>query len=190
LHRSGHLFTNVPSASFPTADRRVVHLRQEGFAPANHWLCQDGSSQDETNIRRIAGPGRSFVHRSPLSLLVSGSQSVRNGVSVPRKRSHRKPSVEIPCLLARPPFSRQQPRDGKNHPSTLLAGLGTPGLYLFEYVKHSMGGQSFETADQLFSGSEVIWHHVKRSIMDAIFGECMQILRRCVTTNGDYVEEA
>jgi hypothetical protein len=64
--------------------------------------------------------------------------------------------------------------------------LAPSDFCLFGYIKHCLRGQSFEAADDLFSVIE----NIEQSISDAVFLKWMERLRRCIATNGEYLEEA
>jgi hypothetical protein len=55
-------------------------------------------------------------------------------------------------------------------------------------VKHDLRGQSFETADELFSAHEAILRGIAKSTLDAVFLEWIKKVEQCNTTNVDYVE--
>jgi hypothetical protein len=54
--------------------------------------------------------------------------------------------------------------------------------------KRCLASLSFEDADQLLAAVEGIREGIEKVILQAIFLEYMNRLRKCITTNGEYPE--
>jgi hypothetical protein len=67
--------------------------------------------------------------------------------------------------------------------------LAPSDFYLFGYVKHCLRGQSFETADKLFSSIEAVWMDIKKSTLNPVFLEWIEKFKQCNATNGNHFED-
>jgi hypothetical protein len=61
-------------------------------------------------------------------------------------------------------------------------------FYLLGYVKRCLAGLSFEYADQLLAGVEDVLSGFEKVTLQAVVLEWMDRLRRCIATNGKYIE--
>jgi hypothetical protein len=68
--------------------------------------------------------------------------------------------------------------------------LAPSDFYLFGYVKICLAGLSFEDADQLLAGVEGAIEGIEKMTLQAVFLEWMDRLRKCIVTNGEYIESA
>jgi hypothetical protein len=55
-------------------------------------------------------------------------------------------------------------------------------------MKHSLKGQSFETADELLLGIDALLRGMRKWTLDAAFLDWMQKMRQRIGTNDDYFE--
>jgi hypothetical protein len=68
--------------------------------------------------------------------------------------------------------------------------LAPSDFYLFSHVKHSLGGQSFETADELCLVIDAVLRGIEKWTLHEAFLDWMQRLRQCIETTGDHFEGA
>jgi hypothetical protein len=63
--------------------------------------------------------------------------------------------------------------------------LALSDFYLFDCVKQCLRGQSFETADELFSSIEAVLRGIERRTSIAVFLDLMGRLEQCNATKCD-----
>jgi hypothetical protein len=61
---------------------------------------------------------------------------------------------------------------------------------LFGYIKGYLGGLSFENADELLESVRGVLRMIEKVTLHAVFLEWMERLRKCIVTNGEYVESS
>jgi hypothetical protein len=66
--------------------------------------------------------------------------------------------------------------------------LAASDFYHFGYVKRCLAGLSFEDADQLLAAVEGVLEGIEKVILQAVFLEWMDRLKKCIATNGEYTE--
>jgi hypothetical protein len=66
--------------------------------------------------------------------------------------------------------------------------LAPSDFYLFGYVKRCLAGLSFEDADRLLAVVGGVLKGTEKVTLQAVFLEWMDRLRKCIATNGDYIE--
>jgi hypothetical protein len=68
--------------------------------------------------------------------------------------------------------------------------LAASEFYLFKDFKRCLAGLSFEDADayQLLAAVEGVPEGIEKVILQAVFLEWMDRLRKCIATNGEYTE--
>jgi hypothetical protein len=60
-------------------------------------------------------------------------------------------------------------------------------FFLFGYVKRKLMGYRAESESELLVRIRVILAEIPREVLNAVFLEWMDRLRKCIDTNGDYV---
>jgi hypothetical protein len=83
----------------------------------------------------------------------------------------------------------------ENHMKSALHPSYSPDLvpsdfYFFGYVKRCLTALSFEDADQLLAAVEGVLDGLDKVILQAVFLEWMDRLRKRIATNGEYPEYA
>jgi hypothetical protein len=73
------------------------------------------------------------------------------------------------------------------HLIPLFARFGTPGLFIFGYVKGKLMGYRAETPSELLVRIRVIMAEIPREILNAVFLEWMERLQKCVQVDGKYI---
>jgi hypothetical protein len=71
------------------------------------------------------------------------------------------------------------------HPPYSL-GLAPLDFFLFGYVKRCLAGLSFEDTDKLLASVEDVLEGIEKVILQAVFFEWMDRLRKYIATNGEY----
>jgi hypothetical protein len=66
--------------------------------------------------------------------------------------------------------------------------LAPSDFYFFGYVKRCLAGLSFEDADQIFAVVEGVLEGIEKQPCKAVFLEWRDRLRKCIATNGEYIE--
>jgi hypothetical protein len=66
--------------------------------------------------------------------------------------------------------------------------LALSDFYCFGYVKRCLAGLSFEDVDQLPAAVEGVLEGIKKVTLQARFLEWMDLLRKCIDTNGEHTE--
>jgi hypothetical protein len=61
-------------------------------------------------------------------------------------------------------------------------------FYLFGYVKRCLADLSFEDADQLLGAVEDVREGLEKVTLQAVFLEWMDRLKKCIATNGEYID--
>jgi hypothetical protein len=83
--------------------------------------------------------------------------------------------MTIPCELHRIQLTR------RTQPTLTFSD------FLFGYLKNRLKGQQFEFADEFLSGVRKILDEISVDILEAIFRECINRLKRWIATNGKYM---
>jgi hypothetical protein len=60
-------------------------------------------------------------------------------------------------------------------------------FYLFGYAKGCLAGRSFVDSLELFEGLRGILGSIEKVILQAVFLEWMDRLKKCIQTNGEYI---
>jgi transposase len=60
-------------------------------------------------------------------------------------------------------------------------------FFLFGYVNRKLMGYHAESPSELLLGIRVILSEIPREILNPVFLEWMERLRKCIDTNGEYV---
>jgi hypothetical protein len=66
-----------------------------------------------------------------------------------------------------------------------LPDLAPSDFYLFGYLKGRLQGQTFEDGDRLFDAIMTLTATIEKVTLERVFLEWMEILRRCIETNGE-----
>jgi hypothetical protein len=66
--------------------------------------------------------------------------------------------------------------------------LAPSGFYLFGYVKRCLAGLPFEDADQLLAAVKGVLGGIEKVILEAVFLEWMDGLKKSITANREYTE--
>jgi hypothetical protein len=72
------------------------------------------------------------------------------------------------------------------HPPYSL-NLAQSDFCLFSHVKNRLAGASFANADELFEVMMIVLGEITKVILEAMFLDWMDQLRRCIVTNGEYI---
>jgi hypothetical protein len=65
--------------------------------------------------------------------------------------------------------------------------LAPSDFYLFNHLKERLQGQHFEDGDQLFDAIMALTGTIEKVILQRVFLEWMERLRRCIDTNDEWV---
>jgi hypothetical protein len=66
--------------------------------------------------------------------------------------------------------------------------LAPSDFYFFGYIIGCLADCSFEDRDALFAAIQHVLEGIEKSTLRAVFGESMERLGRCITTDCEYVE--
>jgi hypothetical protein len=81
-------------------------------------------------------------------------------------------------------FNENQMKSAPHPPYS--SDLASSDFYLFGYIKRCLASLSFE--DQLLAAVEGVLEGIEKVTLQAVFLECMDRLKRCIATNGEYTE--
>jgi histone-lysine N-methyltransferase SETMAR len=69
-----------------------------------------------------------------------------------------------------------------------LPDLAPSDFYLFGYIKQCLAGLSFNSGDELYNAVRGVLEHIEKTTLQSVFFEWIIRLRRCVASNGNYID--